>query len=90
MRAQDPRCPGCGMEYDVEKPVVPEPPRPRKRSEASPPPSRAVAGPPVKAAEQEGIGDDQGFGEFGEDRIPFVHCRADGFGHRRASRWEKW
>ena len=86
MRAQDPRCPGCGMEYDVEKPVAPAPLQPRKRSEAAPP----VAGPPVKAAEPDDLGDDQGFGEFGEDQIPFVHCRADGFGHRRASRWEKW
>ena len=34
--------------------------------------------------------DDLGFGEFGEDEIPFVHCRPDAFGATKRPRWERW
>ncbi len=85
MRASDTKCLHCGLEYEVDAEPLPPPPPLRKRSEvarerastapkasaaprATPKPSsKAETLPAPPAADDEG----DGFGDFGDDEIPF-------------------
>ena len=69
---------GRAIDNRASRRVAPEQPAPRQQAAAPPPAAEAP------------LEDDLGFGEFGEDEIPFVHCRPDAFGATKRPRWERW